>query len=168
MISEFHLGQGPIAHHFPMRNRLIAALGLATLVVEAAPESGSLITADLALELGRDVMAVPGSIYSTHAKGCHQLLRQGAKLIETVNDILEELPGIVLPRRDADLASPPLAQHNDDPLLLAMGFSPVTLDELQCRSGMPTAQLQTQLLTLELNGSIGRMPGGLFQRLRNI
>jgi DNA processing protein len=168
MISEFHLGQGPMAHHFPMRNRLIAALGLATLVVEAAPESGSLITADLALELGREVMAVPGSIYSTHAKGCHQLLRQGAKLIETVNDIMEELPGIVLPSPHADTGSPQLAQHTNDPLLLVMGFSPVTLDELQCRSGMPTAQLQTQLLTLELSGSIGRMPGGLFQRLRNV
>ena len=169
MISEFHLGQGPLTHHFPRRNRLIAALGSGTLVVEAAQQSGSLITADMAIELGRDVMAVPGSIYSTHSKGCHQLIRQGAILVETIQDILHELPQLIDPQTQTQGATT-MAPHNpavDDPLLQHMGFGPFNVDELQLRSGIDTALLQTELLRLELAGAVARMPGGGFQRISN-
>ena len=163
MMSEYALGSQPHAHHFPQRNRLIAALGLGCLVVEAAKQSGSLITAQMALELGREVMAIPGSIHSPQSHGCHHLIRQGAKLVETANDVLEEL------QLSAAVDSPALSTHEDDasPLLKSMGFTPVSLDALLLRNSLDTATLQAELLGLELSGQIARLPGGLFQRLNN-
>jgi DNA processing protein len=170
LMSEYPLGTPPLAHHFPQRNRLIAALGLGTLVVEAALKSGSLITAKMALDLNREVMAIPGSIHATQSHGCHALIRQGAKLVENAQDILEELqlaPLQQAPLWNDDAVENDATQINADthPLLIHMGFAPVSLDALQARCGLDTAALQAQLLALELDASIGRLPGGLFQRL---
>lgn len=162
LISEYLLGTPPLAQNFPKRNRLIAALGLGTLVVEAALKSGSLITAQMALDLGRDVLAIPGSIHATQSHGCHALIRQGAKLVETAQDVLEELQ-LVTPQQARLFSN--AREATAHPLLTHMGFSPVSLDALQVCSGMDTATLQAQLLTLELDGQVGRIAGGLFQRL---
>ena len=166
IVSEHVLGTGPLAPHFPQRNRLIAGLSLGTLVVEAALQSGSLITARLAVEQGKEVFAIPGSIHSPQSRGCHALIRQGAKLVETAQDVLEELrwPGAVA------LAAPPSAAPaapapDPDGLLAALGADPVSLDALQARTGLDTPTLQARLLELELDGLVGRLPGGLFQRL---
>ena len=163
LVSEYHLGTPPLAHHFPKRNRLIAALGLGTLVVEAALKSGSLITAQMALELGRDVLAIPGSIHAMQSHGCHALIRQGAKLVETAHDVLEELQRSPQPQTPLFHAAPDTS--GDHPLLTHMGYAPISLDALQARSGLDTATLQAQLLALELDGQVGRLAGGLFQRL---
>mgnify|MGYP000432103321 CR=1 FL=1 len=170
LISEYHLGTAPLAHNFPKRNRIIAALGLGTLVVEAALKSGSLITAKMALDLNREVLAIPGSIHATQSHGCHALIRQGAKLVENANDVLEELQ--LAPQQQVNLFAEALDNVEDadssgdtHPLLTHMGFAPVSLDALQARCGLDTATLQAQLLTLELDGAVGRLPGGLFQRL---
>ena len=170
LISEYHLGTAPLAHHFPKRNRLIAALGLGTLVVEAALKSGSLITAKMALDLNREVLAIPGSIHATQSHGCHALIRQGAKLVENAQDVLEELQ--LAPQQQVSMFAEALDGADDvgspadeHPLLTHMGFAPVGLDALQARCGLDTATLQAQLLTLELDGVVGRLPGGLFQRL---
>lgn len=171
ILSEYPLGTPPLAANFPRRNRLISGLSQATLVVEAALQSGSLITAKQALEQGRDVMAIPGSIHSTQAKGCHALIKQGAKLVESAQDVLEELRLPASPAQHAlDLQATthedaPTSQDPERALLRALGHDPVGLDALQARCGWPTAQLQAQLLELELMGQIGRLPGGLFQRL---
>jgi DNA processing protein len=161
LVSEFPPGTPALPLNFPQRNRIIAGLSLGTLVVEAAVQSGSLITARLASEAGREVFAIPGSIHSPQAKGCHSLLKQGAKLVESAEDILEELRGGV---RQADL---PLSTEAvpDDPLLQALGPDPMTLDDLQARTGWPVAELSAQLFKLELDGRVARMPGGLFQAL---
>ena len=170
-MSEYPLGTPPLAPNFPRRNRLISGLSQATRVVEAALQSGSLITAKQALEQGRDVMAIPGSIHSAQSKGCHLLIKQGAKLVESAQDVLEELR---LPEvfRQVPLAlegdEPQEAQADDqteDALLCALGHDPVSLDALQARCGWTTAQLQARLLELELLGQVGRLPGGLFQRI---
>jgi DNA processing protein len=170
LISEYHLGTAPLAHNFPKRNRIIAALGLGTLVVEAALKSGSLITAKMALDLNREVLAIPGSIHATQSHGCHALIRQGAKLVENAQDVLEELQ--LAPQQQVNLFADALGsdeatstRDTDHPLLAHMGFAPVSLDALQARCGLDTAALQAQLLTLELDGAVGRLPGGLFQRL---
>jgi DNA processing protein len=165
ILSEYHLGTPPLASNFPQRNRLIAGLARGTLVVEAALQSGSLITARMALEQGRDVFAIPGSIHSTQSKGCHALIKQGAKLVESAQDVLEELQFAVstLPaavRTEHDSVNPTLAD-----LLQALGFDPIGLDGLQARSGLPTPQLQAQLMELELLGKVARLPGGKFQRI---
>lgn len=161
LLSEYLLGTPPLAENFPQRNRIIAGLGLGTLVVEAALQSGSLITARMALEQGKDVFAIPGSIHAPQARGCHALLKQGAKLVETAQDVLEELaPGAASPaaaRGDPEAADPPL--------LRAMGHDPVSLDAIQARTGLPTPSLQAGLLELELQGRVARLPGGLFQRI---
>jgi DNA processing protein len=163
MLSEYHLGTAPLPANFPKRNRLIAALGLGTLVVEAALQSGSLITARLALDLGREVLAIPGSIHATQSHGCHALIRQGAKLVEKAQDVLEELQ---LQEQTLLFDESPPDDATTEPTLLGhMGYGPVSLDALQARCGIATASLQAQLLTLELDGLIGRLPGGLFQRL---
>jgi DNA processing protein len=165
ILSEYPLGTPPLAPNFPRRNRLISGLSQATLVVEAALPSGSLITAKQALEQGRDVMAIPGSIHSTQSKGCHLLIKQGAKLVESAQDVLEEL------RLPDALAQVPLAlaaasdDLPEDALLAALGHDPVSLDALQARCGWATARLQAQLMELELMGQVGRLPGGLFQRI---
>ena len=179
VLSEQPLGTPALAAHFPQRNRLIAGLSQATLVVEAALKSGSLITARLALEMGREVLAVPGSIHAPLSRGCHWLIRQGAKLVETAQDVLEELPAqpqnspiaTATPAPAADDASADRSSGTDArsgphrALLQAMGHDPVGLDALQARCGLSTAALQAALLELEIDGQIGRLPGGLFQRL---
>ena len=169
IVSEYPLGTPPLAGNFPKRNRLIAGLAQGTLVVEAALQSGSLITARLAVEQGKEVFAIPGSIHSAQSRGCHALIRQGAKLVETAQDVLEELrwPGATTdasaPAHAASGAVAPA--HDPDGLLQALGADPVSLDALLARTGLDTATLQARLLELELDGQVGRLPGGLFQRL---
>ena len=170
LLSEYPLGTPPLAAHFPQRNRLIAALGLGTLVVEAALHSGSLITADLALELGREVLAIPGSIHAPQSRGCHALIRQGATLVESVQDVWQALGPHArlasLPATPSDASMDAAALGDADAALLQhLGFDPVSLDALQARCGLDTATLQARLLTLELDARVGRLPGGLFQRL---
>ncbi len=171
IVSEYPLGTPPLPPNFPKRNRLIAAFSQGTLVVEAALQSGSLITARLAVEQGKDVFAIPGSIHSPQSRGCHALIRQGAKLVETAQDVLEELrwPASAVATnneatKDALTGQTGLSSTEDD-LLQALGADPVSLDALLARTGLGTATLQARLLTLELNGRVGRLPGGLFQRL---
>lgn len=163
IVSEYPIGTPPLRENFPRRNRLIAGLSQGTLVVEAALQSGSLITARLASEQGKEVFAIPGSIHSPHARGCHALLRQGAKLVESAQDVLEDLR-FVLPARSAPAPAeePP---EGEDPLLDAMGHDPIGLDALIARTGIPAPLLQAQLLELELAGQVARLPGGLFQRV---
>jgi DNA processing protein len=163
IISEFPIGTPPLAQNFPMRNRLIAALSHGTVVVEAALQSGSLITAREAAEQGKEVFAIPGSIHSPQSRGTHALLKQGAKLVETAQDVLEELPQLgkraTSTQRKSAVASEP------DALVEALGFDPVSLDALVARTGLSAAQLQARLLELELEGAVARLPGGLFQRV---
>lgn len=162
IVSEFPLGTPPLAANFPRRNRIISGLGVGTLVVEASVQSGSLITARLALEQGRDVFAIPGSIHAPQSKGCHRLIKQGAKLVETAQDILEELGGLAIPAA----ASEPAATADSGPSLLDhLGFDPVDLDTLVARCGLTMAELSAMLLTLELEGRISALPGGLYQRI---
>ena len=178
IVSELPLGTPPLTQNFPRRNRLIAGLAQGTLVVEAALQSGSLITARLASEQGKEVFAIPGSIHSPQSRGCHALIRQGAKLVETVRDIFEDLR-----LDDGGMPAPAPALfgatgadeedgHGDGdtgahPLLAALGYDPVSLDALGARTGWSAAQLQAQLLELELAGEVARLPGGLFQRRTN-
>ncbi|MFP8836009.1 DNA-processing protein DprA [Hydrogenophaga sp. XSHU_21] len=178
IVSEYPLGTPPLSHHFPQRNRLIAGLSMGTLVVEAALQSGSLITARLASEMGREVFAIPGSIHSTQSRGCHALIRQGAKLVESAEDILEELrPQTPARHTAATQTTTPTAEVDADPdtedtppastgdaLLDALGHDPVGLDCLAARTGLDTPHLQARLLELELQGLVARLPGGLLQR----
>lgn len=163
ILSEYPLGTPPLNANFPKRNRLISGLSQATLVVEAALQSGSLITAKQALEQGRDVFAIPGSIHSPLSKGCHALIQQGAKLVESAQDVLEELRWPDAPVQS--LQHPAQTASADQGLLAQMGHDPIGLDALQARCGLPTADLQAQLLELELAGQVARLPGGAFQRL---
>ena len=162
IVSEYPLGTPPLAHNFPRRNRLIAALSQGTLVVEAALQSGSLITARLASEQGREVFAIPGSIHSPQSRGCHALLREGAKLVESAQDVLEDLRYVLPSQEAAPAASEP--PEGESALLAALGHDPVGLDALIARTGIPAPLLQAQLLELELAGLVARLPGGLFQR----
>ena len=170
LLSEFPLGTPPLMGNFPRRNRIISGLSLGTLVVEAALKSGSLITARLAAEQGKEVFAIPGSIHSPQSRGCHALIKQGAKLVEVAQDVLEELyfPSVAAsdtPGGSTQSADDAAGRSSDDPLIAAMGFDAVSLDALQARTGLETARLQAQLLELELSGQVARLPGGLFQRL---
>jgi DNA processing protein len=164
LLSEFPLGTGGAAHNFPRRNRLISGLAQGCLVVEAALGSGSLITARAAAEQGREVFALPGSIHSPLTKGCHALIKQGAKLVESAEDVLAELTAF---RRtgfaSTRAAVPPAGQP--EALLTHMGFAPVDLDSLCARAGLPAEQVSAELLRLELAGRIAALPGGLYQRL---
>ncbi|RVU47767.1 DNA-processing protein DprA [Rubrivivax rivuli] len=172
LLSEYAPGTPPLAEHFPQRNRLIAALARGTLVVEAALRSGSLITARLANEAGREVWAIPGSIHAPQSRGCHALIKQGAALVECVQDMLDELEpsgGPDLPAAETSNQAglpwqPATAAASADPLLAALGDDPMTLDTLLARTGEPTAVLNARLLELELAGQVARLPGGLFQR----
>jgi DNA processing protein len=190
LVSEFALGSSPAPANFPKRNRIIAGLSQGTLVVEAALASGSLITARLAAEMGREVFAIPGSIHAPQAKGCHALIRQGAKLVETAQDVLEDMRMLASaapvqsrqavpaepPALGASDASAPLTDQGGEAvpagvcgpqasLLAQMGYHPLSLDALQARTGHAAADLQAWLMELELDGHIARVPGGLFQRL---
>jgi DNA processing protein len=162
LLSEFELGTPPLAENFPQRNRLIAGLTRGTLVVEAALPSGSLITARQALEAGREVFAIPGSIHSPQSRGCHALIKQGAKLVDSADDILGELSWAPASTAKAESSEQPPA--SDDALLNALGHDPVTLDALLARTGQSADVLAARLLELELDGHVARLPGGLYQR----
>ena len=159
IVSEFALGTPPLPGHFPRRNRLISGLSRGVLVVEAAPNSGSLITARVATEQGRDVFAIPGSIHSPLARGCHALIKQGAKLVESAADILDELAW------QQRLAPPELPENRPDPVLDALDGAPTTLDTLAQRTGLTLDALSAKLLTLELDGRIASLPGGRYQKI---
>ena len=163
IVSEFPLGTPPLAANFPRRNRILAGLARGVLVVEAAERSGTLITARLAAEQGREVFAIPGSIHSPLSKGCHKLIKQGAKLVESAQDILEEI-GIV--------AAEGRARAHDDKLdeearglLDALGYDPCDVDTLLERSGLTADALYPILLRMELDGRIAKLAGGLYQRI---
>jgi len=164
LVSEYPLGTPAIPHNFPRRNRLIAAAALGVLVVEAALPSGSLITARLAAELGREVMAIPGSIHSPLARGCHRLIRDGARLVESAQDVLQELQmeNMQLPPTD----SSDRARRHEADLLQAVGFDPVDLDTLAQRTGLAPGLLSARLLELELTQDVERLAGNCYQRLR--
>lgn len=171
IVSEYALGIPALPANFPRRNRLISGLARAVLVIEAAARSGSLITARMAGEQGRDVFAIPGSIHSALAKGCHALIKQGAKLVESSDDVLVELqlPPSALLASGAASGEPVLQPKSasaleQQALLSALGHDPVDLDSLAQRAGLDAAGVIAELLTLELAGLVERLPGGLFQR----
>ena len=165
MLSEFLLGTPPLPGNFPKRNRIVAGLTKGTLVVEAAVQSGSLITARLAGEMGREVLAIPGSIHAPQSRGCHALIKQGAKLVETAQDVLDELrlDRVAVTHSTVDVEAIQL-DTSDDPILSVMGFDPVSQEALSARTGMGPAELGAKLLELELTGLVARLPGQLFQR----
>lgn len=182
IVSEFPLDTPALASNFPRRNRIIAGLAMGCLVIEAAARSGSLITARLAAEAGREVFAIPGSIHSPLAKGCHQLIKQGAKLVESAQDVLEELgelPAVSQPLRSAGqrgsvapetgnpaaTALPGVEDAATASVLDSLGFDPCTLDTLGERSGLTTEKLLAMLLQLELEGKVASLPGSRYQRL---
>ncbi len=173
LISEFPLGVPAMGKNFPRRNRIISGMCHACLVVEATLYSGSLITARLALEQGRDVMAIPGSIHSPLSKGCHALIKQGAKLVENIQDILDELN-----HQSVQQITSASINHNemkdlaendgidDTRLLMYFGHDSIDMDSLCARSGLTVEVVSAMLLTLELEGKIGSLPGGKYQRIR--
>lgn len=193
IVSEFPLGTRPLAGNFPRRNRLIAGLAQAVLVVEAALESGSLITARLAGEMGREVMAIPGSIDNPHSKGCHKLIKEGAKLVECLDDILSECPELLqksiessgstqLPTKLSTRKRANVSRENKQPalvemlqqtvaaegnsLLAMMGYDPIHPDLLAEKCKLATDEIYAQLMELELDGMVVAMPGGRFQRIK--
>jgi DNA processing protein len=171
LVSEYPLGMHPGKHHFPERNRLISGLSLGTLVVEAARRSGSLITARLAAEQGREVFALPGSIHNPLARGCHELIRQGAKLVETADDIVSELA----PLAGHILQTTMESTNNENPvqnveheyveLRKHLGHDPVSVDELAENSGLTIGQVSSMLLILELHGEVESLSGGRYSLL---
>jgi DNA processing protein len=178
LMSEFPPGAPPRAAHFPQRNRIIAGMSVGTLVVEAARRSGSLITARLAGQYGREVFAVPGSIHNPLAKGCHELIRQGAKLVDDVADIIVELAPLLSANLTAGATSTtdaPSAAATSEPslteqpayaaLLDALGFAPTGIGELARRTGLTAAELSSMLLVLEFEGLVEALPGGRYARL---
>jgi DNA processing protein len=169
LVSEFPPRTPPLRSHFPRRNRIISGLSLGTLVVEAARKSGSLITARLAVESGREVFAIPGSIHSPVSRGCHQLIKQGAKLVEEAADVLSELK-IHLSKEQltATPASREGAAELDkeyEMLLDALGFEPTTIDVLVARTHLPGQSVASMLLILELEGRVTALPGGRYGRV---
>ena len=174
IISEFSLGTPALAQNFPRRNRIISGLSRGVLVVEAALASGSLITARQAAEQGREVFAIPGTIHSPFSKGCHQLIKQGAKLVDDANDILVELQwrNSVASSRTANSTAND-GEHvesennaDDDPVLLAMGYDPASIDALMERVDLPADQVMLRITELEIEGVITSLPGGKYQRMR--
>ncbi|WP_405232973.1 DNA-processing protein DprA [Lentisalinibacter salinarum] len=178
LVSEFPLGSPPEAWHFPRRNRIISGMSLGTLVVEAAQRSGSLITARLAAEQGREVFAIPGSIHNALARGCHRLIRDGARLVESADDIFAELAPLAgalgtrlgkSPSGGDSAAAEAAESERDgdyDKLLEALAWEPVDMDTLIERSGLTIDQLSSMLLILELEGEVETLPGGKFSRVR--
>jgi DNA processing protein len=173
LVSEFPIGTLPRPENFPRRNRIISGLSLGTLVVEAATRSGSLITARCAAEQGREVFAIPGSIHNPLARGCHALIRQGAKLVETAQDILDELGPLAA--TGTPMPKPLLNEHLEAPLKLSadyiqlldlMGYNYTSIDNLVETSGLTPAELSSMLLQLELKGFVASSPGGLYNRLK--
>jgi DNA processing protein len=170
IVTEYPPGTPPRRFHFPARNRIISGLSLGTLVVEAARRSGSLITARLAGDQGREVFAIPGSIHNPLARGCHALIRQGARLVESADDILSELPHLVgaLMQNEAQEVRAETPRERDEDyvrLLDAIGFDPQTPDELARKSTLTIDQVSSMLLILELEGEIESLPGGRFSKL---
>ncbi len=169
LVSEFAPRTAPLKQNFPRRNRIIAGLSLGVLVVEAARYSGSLITARLAAESGREVFAIPGSIHSPLARGCHRLIKDGARLVEEAQDVLAELQ-IALPQEaaaHARAAAPPLPvlDKEYEMLLDALGFEPATMDALVARTNLPSGSVASMLLILELQGRVAAVPGGRYGRI---
>ncbi len=172
IVSEFPLGTPAKAENFPRRNRIISALSIGTLVVEAAIRSGSLITARHALEQGREVFAIPGSIHNPLARGCHHLIQQGAKLVETAEDIISELG----PWQSAPEDKPQVLNNkeendkSDDPdyatVLAEMGYAPVAVDEIVQRTGLTAEEVSSMMLILELQGNVASSPGGCYIRVK--
>jgi len=160
LLSEFPLGTSPLARNFPRRNRLISGMSKGVLVVEAGIPSGSLGTAQLAIEQGRDVFAIPGSIHSPLSKGCHRLIQEGAKLVQNANDVLAELGW---PEREPQAAGRAPDARPGDPVLEALGFASATLDQLAARTGLDAASLAARMSMLELQGRIVALAGGTFQ-----
>ncbi|WP_394063369.1 DNA-processing protein DprA [Alcaligenes sp. WGS1538] len=172
LLSELPLGTRALPHHFPRRNRLVAALAKGVLVVEAARQSGSLITARLAGELGREVFAIPGSIHSPLSRGCHALIRQGAKLVESAQDILDELSAAAPDQPDLPVRAAQVAAHASSvpeelrPILERIDFAPLSPEQLLRRTGLLATELPAVLAELELAGCIEALPDGRFQRLK--
>lgn len=171
IVSEFPLGTSPRPELFPRRNRIISGLSLGTLIVEAARKSGSLITARMAMEQGREVFAIPGSIHNPLSRGCHQLIREGAKLVETADDILEELGalagvGVSQPELEPEKAAAEEHIKDDDYRILFeyLGFDPIPIDELIENSGLTAEAVSSMLLLLELEGEVASLPGGRYVR----
>ncbi|HWS02589.1 MAG TPA: DNA-processing protein DprA [Gammaproteobacteria bacterium] len=167
LATEFPIGTGPRPENFPRRNRIISGLSLGTLVVEAAPRSGSLTTARHAVEQGREVFAIPGSIHNPLARGCHALIRQGAKLVETAADILEELGVRIETVAEITLPCPPepgMLSSDKMQLLDYMGFDTISVDQLVARSGLTAAAVSSMLLILELDGRVVSQAGGRYAR----
>ncbi|MEN3365413.1 MAG: processing protein [Burkholderiales bacterium] len=165
IISEYPLGTPAIASNFPRRNRIVSGLSRGVLVIEAAAQSGSLITARMAGDQGRDVFAIPGSIHSPLSKGCHLLIKQGAKLVESAQDILDELGTGVSTHATAVVPAEEVQLSADDPLLAAMGFDPVDIDTLAARCQCDIASVTARLLALELDGLLEMLPGGTYRRM---
>lgn len=173
LVSEFPPGTPPRRGHFPRRNRIISGLSLGVLVVEAALQSGSLITARQALEQCREVFAIPGSIHNPLARGCHRLIREGAKLVETAGDVFEELkPALSALLADSvtdeneSATELPAYQADGDhlELLKAMGYDPISTDSLAARTGLRAEDVSSMLLLLEMDGHVSSTHGGLFSR----
>jgi DNA processing protein len=169
LVSEFPPRTAPLRQHFPRRNRIISGLSLGTLVVEAARHSGSLITARLAVEAGREVFAIPGSIHSPVSRGCHQLIKQGAKLVEEAADVISELrisvPKEQLTKTLTEPTRPVVLDKEYEMLLDALGFAPATIDSLVARTHLPSESVASMLLILELEGRVAALPGGRYGRI---
>ncbi len=173
LVSEFPIGTSPQPGNFPQRNRIISGLSLGTLVVEAAIRSGSLISARYALEQGREVFAIPGSIHNPLARGCHHLIREGAKLVETAQDVIDELGSLAaactaLPGAGTEISRPQQLGAEYVQLLDSIDFDPTSVDQLVERSGLTPAEVSSMLLQLELSGHIASNPGGRYNRLKYI
>jgi DNA processing protein len=171
LVSEFPPGTPPRAEHFPRRNRIISGLSIGTLVVEAAIRSGSLISARYALEQGREVFAIPGSIHNPLARGCHHLIRQGAKLVETAQDIMDELGALAsaldfTATHATDHATLPQLSDDYTQLLESIGFENTSIDMLVKTTHLTPAEVSSMLLQLEMNGYIAANPGGFYNRLK--
>jgi len=168
MVSEFPIGTQPKPGYFPRRNRIISGLSLGVLVMEAAVKSGSLVTARHAMEQGREVFAIPGSIHNPLAKGCHHLIRQGAKLIETADDVLEDLASLSVFAASEELAdienNESVLEADYQRLLEKMAFDPISIDELITETSFTAEEISSMLLVLELQGLVSSAPGGLFYR----